>query len=467
MEKSQFVCQQCGWSSPKWQGQCGGCQTWNSLVEEVLASKKLAGHSKIKLQPVYLTQVNKLNGFKKRLSTGIGELDRVLGGEETLGLVAGAVVLLGGSPGVGKSTLLTQVVINLLKNKDQTSKQKKKVLYVAGEESPEQIYLRINRILKNEHNKLLKSKTSLTQDNWQENLGFLVSHDVDQIISSIEELKPSLVVVDSVQTLVTSELSGAPGSIGQVRECADRLTHLAKKTQTPIFLVGHITKEGKLAGPMVLEHIVDVILEMSGESDGQLRLLRAKKNRFGSTDEVGVLQMMEDGLWEVSDPAKFFLSSGRQNRVGSVISCVLEGSRPLLVEVQALVVYSKLAFPRRVARGVSNTKLQLICAILEKHCHLPISQCDVYLNLAGGLSSVDPGLDLPAAIAVASSFNNKTFVTPLCLVGEVGLLGEVRPASSIKKRVTEAKKLGFQVLKESTQSQTDLLTILRTLNLSK
>jgi len=363
--------------------------------------------------------------------------------------------------------LLTQVVINLLTQQKPESPTNKKILYVAGEESPEQIYLRINRIMNNDHKSEMKTNKTITQVDWKENLAFLASHDVDQIISSIEAIKPDLVVVDSIQTIVTTDLTGGAGSIGQVRECADRLTNLAKQTNIPIFLVGHITKEGKLAGPMVLEHIVDVVLEMSGESDGQLRLLRTKKNRFGSTDEVGVLEMTEKGLIEIDDPSHYFIENDHQARIGAVTSCVLEGSRPLLVEIQALVIPSKLAMPRRVSRGLSNTKLQLLCAVLEKYCYLPISDCDVYLSLAGGLSSTDPGLDLPAAVAIASSYFNHAIDPLIYLAGEVGLLGEVRAASLMSKRAKEAQRLGLKLPFKTSFKRQSLFEIIKSLGLKK
>lgn len=464
MPKTEFVCQQCGWSSPKWQGQCGGCGQWNSLIEEIRqksSSKAIIEESVL----VSLAAVKPLTGERERISTGMGELDRVLGGEGVGGLVRGSVVLLGGSPGVGKSTLITQVVINLLKVAGHSKASVDNILYIAGEESPEQISLRINRIIGNEQKNSSMSMHQISQDVWAEKLIFLPTHDIEQIIDSIKTIKPSLVVVDSIQTIVTTELSGSAGSIGQVRECADQLTNVAKTFGIPIFVIGHITKEGKLAGPMVLEHIVDVVLEMSGETQTQLRLIRTKKNRFGSTDEVGVFQMGEKGLMEMSDPSLFFLDGADQPKVGAVSSCVVEGTRPLLVEVQALVVPSKLAIPRRVARGISATKLQLICAVLEKHCRLPLGNYDVYVSLAGGLSSTDPGLDLAVVVAVASSYFNKPINPKLHVVGEVGLLGEVRPASLLARRIKEAERLGLSSFIKSTNSRKPLVEIMKLLRL--
>ncbi|HOZ03323.1 MAG TPA: DNA repair protein RadA [Candidatus Woesebacteria bacterium] len=463
--KTSFICQQCGWSGPRWQGQCGGCGAWNTLVEET--QSPVSAQRATSAQSIKLAQINPLQNQQNRISTQIGELDRVLGGEKVFGILPGAVMLVGGSPGVGKSTLMTQVVLNLLTHPNYKNAAANKILYVAGEESPEQISLRIKRINSIEQYNIKPGKSEFSQVGWAENLIFLPSHDIEQIISSIIKFKPNLVVIDSIQTITTAELSGGAGSIGQVRECADRLTNVAKQYNIPLFLIGHITKDGKLAGPMVLEHIVDVVLEMTGESQSQLRLIRTKKNRFGSTDEVGVLQMTEKGLIEIKDPSLFFLDGADHAAIGAAGSCVVEGSRPLLVEVQALVVSSKLAVPRRIARGVSNTKLQLICAVLEKHCRLPLGGYDVYCSLAGGLSSADPGLDLAIAGAIASSYFNRALKPKLQLVGEISLLGEVRPAGLMQKRIKEAQRLKLEPIFKKEVFRHSLVAVLNQLGLSK
>lgn len=374
-----------------------------------------------------------------RRSTGMQEFDRVLGG----GIVKGSVVLIGGEPGIGKSTLLTHLSLNILnyheiieKAKTKKNEQKEaefglRILYVAGEESPEQIGLRVARIGGGSTNA------------WADRLLFLTTTDVDAITNAIAIEKPDLVIVDSIQTLSTQDLSGATGSLGQLKECTDRLTRMAKAEQIPIFLVGHVTKEGSIAGPKVLEHMVDTVLELSGERTGQYRILRAIKNRFGATDEVGIFVHTEQGLEEVTNPSAAFLEERVAGSPGSALASVIEGTRPILIEVQALVIRSEIPVPRRVARGVPMNKLQVIVAVLEKYCGLQLGTCDVFVNIAGGLTISEPAVDLAIAVACASSYQNRATKPGTIFVGEVGLLGEVRKIKLLEKRTKESIRLGF------------------------
>ncbi|MCL4208354.1 DNA repair protein RadA [Patescibacteria group bacterium] len=438
---TMYVCQKCEQTFAKWQGRCDNCGAWNTLVEQVVEkkSKGLESAKNIKAGDflVKLPDVDALEGHKKRLSTGIGEFDRVLGGSwdsdndksNGSGIVPGAVVLIGGEPGIGKSTLLTQLVINL-----SASDEIGKILYVCGEESPSQIGLRINRIIQKEHKKF---------ENKKDKIVFVTATDVDTVCQIIKTERPSLLIVDSIQTLTTEELSGAAGSAGQIRETADRLTDTVKPLHIPTFLVGHVTKEGEIAGPKILEHIVDAVLELSGDRTGDLRILRAVKNRFGATDEVGVFKINEVGLQEVSNPSQIFLEYAEQGVPGSSTVCIMEGTRPLLVEVQALVLQSQLAMPRRVGRGVELSRIQVLSAILEKHAKLPLGFSDVFLSVAGGITVKEPAVDLGLAVAIASSLKNKILPKKTIFVGEVGLLGEIRNVSYIERRIKEAKRLGY------------------------
>lgn len=438
---TMYVCQKCEQAFPKWQGRCDNCGAWNTLVEQVVEKKGRGAESGKNIKTsdflVKLPDVDALEGHKKRLSTGIGEFDRVLGGSwdgendktGNSGIVPGAVVLIGGEPGIGKSTLLTQLVINLSANDDIG-----KILYVCGEESPSQIGLRINRIIQKEHKKFESKKDKIV---------FVTATDVDAVCQIIKSEKPSLLIVDSIQTLTTEELSGAAGSAGQIRETADRLTDTVKPLHIPTFLVGHVTKEGEIAGPKILEHIVDAVLELSGDRTGDLRILRAVKNRFGATDEVGVFKINEVGLQEVSNPSQIFLEYAEQGVPGSSTVCIMEGTRPLLVEVQALVLQSQLAMPRRVGRGVELSRIQVLSAILEKHAKLPLGFSDVFLSVAGGITVKEPAVDLGLAVAIASSLKNKILPKKTIFVGEVGLLGEIRNVSYLERRIKEAKRLGY------------------------
>ena len=457
--KIQYVCQQCGQAHPKWVGQCSSCGAWNTLVEEV-AEKALVNQSRARAAATVLpfSQVELTKGSKSRFSTGVGELDRVLGGEKNeLGMVAGAVMLVGGEPGIGKSTLLTQVVIELLKKQAAQSNEveERPILYVCGEESPAQISLRIKRMLSD-------SKQNISLE-VLDNLLFAATTDVDSVVTSMREHNPQLVVVDSIQTLKTEDLSGMAGSVGQVRESTERLTEAAKELSIPLFLVGHVTKEGQIAGPKVLEHIVDTVLELNGERTTDLRLLRAIKNRFGATDEVGVLQLTEYGFISISNPSSLFLEHQNQAVAGSAAVCVLEGTRPLLLEVQALAVKSQLAMPRRVGRGVELSRLQVISAVLQKYSRMPLDSYDLFVNLAGGYTTKEPGLDLGIALAIISSLKNKPLPPKTLYIGELGLLGEIRSVSLLDKRVKEAQRQGFEhiICKDTHNSITKIVQDLK------
>ena len=416
---SQYICQQCGYSQVGWAGKCPNCNAWGSLVETLLHqdSGGQAVKKSLSSKPVSLSSIPAKK--TSRTLTKIPELDRVLGG----GLVSGQVVLLAGEPGIGKSTLLLQVANSLAKSKSQ-------FLYISGEESSYQIKLRAQRLgIKNA------------------NLNLLEETDVDTAINTISTFKGEPlqgVVVDSIQTMATLELSGMAGSVGQVRECAFRLIRLAKSEGIPIFLVGHVTKEGTVAGPAVLAHMVDTLLWFEGDKSLTLRILRAVKNRFGATDEVGIFSMEERGLLSQSNPEKIFLTSGAKQVPGSAVSSILEGSRPILVEIQSLVVKSNLAYPRRVAQGIDSKRLELLLAVLAKRCGLPLYEYDCFVNVAGGISlKKDPSSDLAVCLSLASAFFEKPLPKASVVVGEVGLLGDVRNVISSEKRIKEAKRLGY------------------------
>lgn len=406
---TKFICQNCGNESLKWAGRCNGCGEWNTLVETVVSAKprsrRVAG-----AKPARIIKFSEIKGKDvARIKTGIGELDRVLGG----GLVPGSVVLLAGEPGIGKSTLLTQLSLEL-----------DNVLYVCGEESPEQIKMRISRLGRG-----------------GDNLSFLPTTDADEVIASAG--KPRLLIVDSIQTMATADLTGMAGSVGQVRECAFRLLNYAKSNGTIVFLVGHITKEGAIAGPKILEHLVDTVLYLEGDKRHEFRILRSQKNRFGSVDEVGVFQMTDAGLQEVANPSDVFLEARQDNVAGSCLAVIMEGTRPMLVEIQALAVPSQLAVPRRVASGIDLRRLTLLTAVLSKRLRLPLGNYDVFVNVAGGLNIREPAADLAVCLAIISSFQNKSLGAKTAAFGEVGLLGEIRKVSFASKRLSEAKKLGY------------------------
>ena len=412
---TSFVCQECGYESPKFLGKCPECGEWNSLREfKVQSSKfKVESGKKETPSPKKLSEVNYEEG--KRVLTGFTEMDEVLGG----GIVKGSVILLAGDPGIGKSTLLLQTALNL-------SSKKLNILYISGEESEQQIKLRALRISKDKVNALLL----LSQTN------------TDNAVLAIEETRPDLVVVDSIQTMESENLSGLSGSVGQVRYAALQYIKAAKTLNIPVVIVGHVTKEGMVAGPMVLSHMVDTVLFLEGEKTTGTRLLRSLKNRFGPIDEVGVFSMQESGMEEVKNPQEVFLTQNREEGPGSILVVTLEGSRAFLVEIQALAVFSKLPMPRRVASGIDYKRLELLLAVLQKHARLPVDTMDVFVNVAGGLKLSDPAADLAICLAIFSSLKNIPLKRVVAM-GEVGLLGELRNVSLLEKRVKEAKKLGF------------------------
>jgi len=423
--QSRFVCQSCGAAVLRWEGQCRTCGDWNTLVETVVREaprpRALNGGSPGSgaATPVPLSAAGVLDDDDLRRPVGIGELDRVLGG----GLVAGSVVLLGGEPGIGKSTLLLHAAAGVAVSGAT-------VLYATGEESASQVRLRAGRL-------------GLAGGPVGDAIRVVAETGVGRIVDLAREDRPGLLVIDSIQTVVSEELDGPPGSVGQVREAAQRLIELAKAEGVPVILVGHVTKDGTLAGPKTLEHLVDVVLSVEGDRTGGLRLLRATKNRYGSTEEVGVFEMGERGLAEVADPARAFLADHDAPAPGSVVAPVLEGSRPILVEVQALVAPTAAPSPRRTASGVDPNRLALLVAVLGRRAGIGLSGHDVYANLAGGLTVSEPGLDLPLALALASSLRDRPVVTGTVAIGEVGLLGELRAVGGLPQPAVEAARLGF------------------------
>ena len=415
MRKPSFVCQECGYVSPGWLGRCPGCDRWNTLVEEAPAPRtgpRSARPPTAALVPLPLTDVDP--GAQARLSTGLAEFDRVLGG----GLVPGSVVLVGGEPGIGKSTLLLQALLDM-------EKRGVSALLISGEESAAQVKLRSVR-LGGENSRLR----------------LLTETQTEMLVASLEQSKPAVCVVDSVQTLWSGEVSSAPGSVAQIRDATAQLLRVAKDNGIALILVGHVTKDGELAGPRVLEHMVDAVLSFEGERAQPFRILRAVKNRFGSTNEVGVFQMAEQGLEEVPDPASVFLEEG-DLRSGSVVVPVLEGSRCLLAEVQALVVTSNLAVPQRVARGVDRNRLAMIVAVLNRRARLPLFKCDIFVNVAGGLVLEDPAADLAVALAIASAWQDGVKGQGVAAFGEVSLTGKVRYVLQGEKRIQELVRRGF------------------------
>ena len=411
-----FVCQQCGSQQARWAGRCPDCGTWDSLVEQTERKEPAGRGRRITLdanQPVPLRKVS-VGGFERLPVLG-EEFARVLGG----GLVPGSLVLIGGDPGIGKTSLLTQVAAHFA---DEVGP----ALYVSAEESTQQIKLRADRMGLDPENMLVYAETSL-----------------EAIIDQIQNVQPRLVVVDSIQTVYLEDLTSAAGSVSQVREGALRLLRVAKESGTPIFLVGHVTKEGAIAGPRVLEHIVDAVLYLEGERFHQYRLLRGIKNRFGSTNEVGVFEMVQDGMREVPNPSQVFLAERNAGAPGSAVAVTMEGTRPILVEVQALTASTASAQPRRTANGFDMNRLLMLIAVLSKRVGLPLFNQDVYVNIVGGLRIAEPAVDLAVAVAIASSFRNQRVKTDMALVGEVGLSGELRSVSQLDRRLSEAAKLGF------------------------
>lgn len=414
-----FFCKECGYESAKWMGQCPACREWNTMVEEPVGKKGASAPTGrqaplLKSRPARLSEISIEE--KDRVTTGYGELDRVLGG----GVVAGSLVLVGGDPGIGKSTLLLQVCGNL-------AASGQKVLYISGEESLKQIKLRANRI------------GTMTGD-----LKFQCETILDHIRDTIIEEKPDVVIIDSIQTMYREEISSAPGSVSQVRESTGLLMQIAKGEGVTIFIVGHVTKEGVVAGPRVLEHMVDTVLYFEGDRHASYRILRGVKNRFGSTNEIGVFEMQEQGLTEVENPSEFMLEGRPQGASGAVVACAMEGTRPILLEVQALVTQSNLGIPRRTAAGTDYNRVNLLMAVLEKRCHYEMSRYDAYVNIAGGMKMNEPALDLSIIMALVSSLKDRAVDEKTIVFGEVGLSGEVRAVSMAEQRVNEAVKLGFE-----------------------
>lgn len=412
-----FFCKECGYESSKWVGQCPGCKEWNTMVEEPVA-KKETRHSVSKFtgtstKPVLLSEITLED--QDRISTGYEELDRVLGS----GIVAGSLVLVGGDPGIGKSTLLLQVCRNL-------AEAKQHVLYISGEESLKQIKLRANRI-----------------GTFTGSLKFLCETNLDTIEHTIANEKPSIVIIDSIQTMFREDVTSAPGSVSQVRESTNILMQIAKGMGIAIFIVGHVTKEGVVAGPRVLEHMVDTVLYFEGERNATYRILRGVKNRFGSTNEIGVFEMQEQGLVEVKNPSEFLLSGRPEDASGAVVACSIEGTRPILLEVQALVAQTNFGMPRRTAAGTDYNRVNLLMAVLENRCNYEMSRYDAYINIAGGVRMNEPALDLAIVLALVSSYKNRAVDAGTIIFGEVGLSGEVRAVSMAEQRVNEAIKLGF------------------------
>jgi DNA repair protein RadA/Sms len=410
--KIKYICSNCGYESLRWLGRCPECEGWNSFAEEIIeSSKRKPAITKSKFE---LNTIETLSADEdERIKTGIGEFDRVLGG----GLMPGSVILLGGDPGIGKSTLAMQASANI----------NKKVLYVTGEESEKQIKLRASRLKLKSTDFYVQAETNLSD-----------------ILGAINQLSPSVVIIDSIQTMYRSELDNSPGTITQVRECTSVLMDEAKKKHFSVIIIGHVTKEGMIAGPKLLEHMVDTVVQFEGESNYSFRVLRAQKNRFGSTNEIGVFEMNEDGLHEVKNPSELFISEREKQTPGSVVTSSIEGTRPILLEVQALVTPSNYGYPQRVSNGFDQRRLSILLAVLEKRAKQMVSATNVFVNIAGGIRASEPAVDLAVCVAVASSLTDKVIDNQTIVIGEVGLGGEIRSVGNIEKRIKEAEKLGFK-----------------------
>ena len=414
-EKSVFFCQKCGYESAKWLGKCPGCGQWNTFVEELVSKqKKDSSRTTPSVEAVALHEISYDDML--RIDTGIQELNRVLGG----GMVPGALMLLAGDPGIGKSTLTMQLCGAI--------KTEASVLYVSGEESRQQLKMRAQRL-----------------DVKNENLMILTENNLEAIEAQIQKMKPKLVILDSIQTVYLPEITSAPGSVSQLRECTGRIMQWAKGMEISVIVVGHVTKDGSVAGPRVLEHMVDTVLFFEGERHNQFRILRALKNRFGSTNEIGVFEMQEKGLLEISNPSEIFLSERPRDAVGSVVVPCMEGSRPVLVELQALVASSPYGQPRRMTNGADYNRTAMLLAVLEKKMRLPLGNQDIFLNVVGGLKIDEPAIDLGIIVALVSSMQNRPIIDDVIILGEVGLTGEVRTISFLEKRLIEAEKMGFRM----------------------
>lgn len=414
--KTTFYCQNCGVSSPKWIGKCPSCNEWNTFVEEVVQSENKTKTWQTKetrsSKPQLITDIS--NSTEQRIMLPDKELNRVLGG----GLVAGSLTLLGGEPGIGKSTILLQLALNLVGVK---------ILYVSGEESEQQIKMRAERIG-------IKNQTC-----------FILSEtDTEAIFQQTQQIEPDLIIIDSIQTLFTGKIESAPGSVSQIRGCAAELMRFSKETATPVMMIGHITKDGSIAGPKVLEHMVDTVLQFEGDRNHVYRILRALKNRFGSTSEIGIYEMLGSGLREVSNPSEILITHRNEQFSGIAIACTMEGLRPMLIEVQALVSSAVYGMPQRSSTGFDLRRLSMLLAVLEKRCGFRLGAKDVFLNLAGGIKVEDPAIDLAVICAVLSSNDDIPLSSKVCFAGEVGLSGEIRPVNRIEQRIKEAEKLGFE-----------------------
>lgn len=414
--KTVFYCTECGNESVKWLGKCPACGSWNTLVEQPAAAKEKSSRPAVRRNVSAITNIKDLDAEAEiRFSTGLRELDRVLGG----GAVQGSLVLVGGAPGIGKSTLLLQICSDL--------SRKAKILYVTGEESERQLKMRADRLAVSSDNLYVLSET---------NLG--------DILDSVESLKPDILIVDSIQTLYNEEMTSAPGSVGQVKECTMALMRLAKSDSVTVFVIGHVNKEGAIAGPKVLEHMVDCVLYFEGSESASYRILRAAKNRFGSTNEIGVFEMQDSGLKEVENPSEMLLSGRPANTPGNCVACVMEGTRPVLAEIQALITPSSFNVPRRTSNGVDYNRAMLLLAILEKRGGLHIGKCDAYINVIGGLNLNETSADLATILAIFSSYRDKPVSDKIAAIGEVGLTGEIRTVSQMNQRLSETARLGFK-----------------------
>lgn len=415
-KKSVFFCKECGYETTKWMGQCPSCKEWNTIIEEIVDNhkKNIRVTMENKSKPQKISEV--LLDKEERVKTGIEEFDRVLGG----GIVRGSLTLVGGDPGIGKSTLLLQVCKNL-------SDMGKSILYISGEESLKQIKLRADRI-----------------GSFNDKLMLLCETSLDVIAEHINEIKPEIVVIDSIQTMICENVTSAPGSVSQVRECTNVLMQLGKGLGVSVFIVGHVTKEGVVAGPRVLEHMVDTVLYFEGDRYAAYRILRGVKNRFGSTNEIGVFEMRHDGLREVINPSEYMINGRPENASGSVVACSIEGTRPVLVEIQSLVCRTNFGIPRRTAAGTDVNRVNLLMAVLEKRMGYKLSECDAYINIAGGMKASEPALDLGIVLAIMSSYKDKPVPEDTVVFGEVGLSGEVRAVNMSGQRIQEAIKLGFK-----------------------
>ncbi len=411
-----FFCKECGYESAKWFGQCPGCKEWNTFVEEPVVKDSTGKRKVVTLAeaPVRLSEISIEK--EDRMTTGIGELDRVLGG----GIIKGSMVLVGGDPGIGKSTLLIQMCRYIALNNH-------KVLYISGEESLKQIKLRAERI-----------------GEFNDNLTLMCETNLDNVEAALRKYMPEVVIIDSIQTMYREEIGSAPGSVSQVRESTSVLMQLAKGLGISIFIVGHVTKEGVVAGPRVLEHMVDTVLYFEGDRQAAYRILRSVKNRFGSTNEIGVFEMRENGLAEVLNASEYMLSGRPEDAPGSIVVCLMEGTRPILVEIQALICRTNFNLPRRTAVGTDPNRVNLLMAVIEKRLGVRLSECDAYINIAGGLRINEPALDLGIVLAILSNYKNKEIGSKTIAFGEVGLAGEIRAVSQVEARVAEAIKLGFE-----------------------